>query len=190
MMNNRAHTHRTMYVALLRGISPLNATNNVLKSIFATLGFEDIESVNSSGNIIFSAVETDTAAIESTIEKGLLDEIGLVSLCIVRSSQQISDLVAIKPFSDTQHTLENYLTLTFFKNEPDSEVFRTARLDSKQHRVTYLSDLRVLCATFNNSLTKNPTFMSKIERDFGKNITTRTWNTIVKIQQRMFDGNK
>lgn len=186
MMNNRNQATRTKYVALLRGISPMNATNNALKSVFISLGFEDVESVNSSGNIVFSTIEVDHFSIESAIEKALLDQLGLTSLCIVRSGIQIRGLVQIKPFQNMRHSLEHYLTLTFFKTTPRDAVLRDTRLNSTTYMATYLTDMRVFCAMFDNSLTKSPTFMSRLERDFGKDITTRTWETMLRIERKMF----
>ncbi|MBX6764244.1 MAG: DUF1697 domain-containing protein [Rubrobacteraceae bacterium] len=42
------------YVAFLRGVSPMNARMADLKSCFEKLGFRDVKTVLSSGNVVFT----------------------------------------------------------------------------------------------------------------------------------------
>jgi len=63
------------YVALLRGITPSNPNmrNEELRSVFGDIGFENVQSVISSGNILFETGR-NLEELESTIEKALLKQ--------------------------------------------------------------------------------------------------------------------
>ena len=59
------------YVALLRGVSPMNAKMADLKSCFETLGFTDVKTVLSSGNVVFSSTLKSDKKLLAMIEAGM-----------------------------------------------------------------------------------------------------------------------
>ena len=79
----------TKYVALIRGIGPGDPrkTNKKLCGVLQELGFTDVESVISSGNVIFESPETDSAALEEKIEAAWPRLLGFTATTIVRSQR-------------------------------------------------------------------------------------------------------
>lgn len=163
------------YVALLRGVSPASAPNTKLIALFEKLGFTDIQTVGSSGNILFVAEATDTAKLEIKIEQGLRTILGANALAIVRSIEQIKSLVERKPFGNHAHTSTTYLAVTFLKQA-------LANTANDRYAAYYDPHLHAVCTVNDN--TARPHFMTILEREYGKNNTTRTWNMILKITDK------
>lgn len=163
-------------VALLRGISPVNAPNTKLVTLFEKLSFSDIQTVGSSGNVLFTTSEKDTAKLEKEIEQALHDVLGTSAVVIVRSTEQIKSLVESMPFGERKHTPTTYLAVTFFKRTP-------ADITSDPHTIRYELSADALCTVNDN--TAKPHFMTRLERNYGKSNTTRTWNVILKIANKL-----
>ncbi len=156
----------TTYAAFLRGIMPSNPnmSNANLRSVFEKLGFKNVQTVISSGNVIFSTQDTDIEALEKTIEAALTKKLGISSAVIIRSKDELSSLFKKDPFKGKTHGRETYLIVTFMKEKP-YQVFNSVNLEQS----------------------KTPDFMRDVEKKYGKVITTRTWKTIERILAKMAD---
>ena len=165
------------YVALLRGIGPSNPNmhGSKLKAVLEGLGFKNVQPVISSGNVIFESNSKDIAALEDKIQKAWPAKLGFNSTTVVRSQEQLQALVAQDPYKDTEHSRSSYLLVTFFKQPPDISLpnFHSA------------GGVNALCSTVDTTAGKTPEFMIKLERQFGKEITSRTWLTIHRILKKM-----
>lgn len=64
------------YVALLRGVSPMNARMPELKACFESAGFTSVRTVLSSGNVAFDSEHTNQAAIEAMAEHAMKQALG------------------------------------------------------------------------------------------------------------------
>ena len=84
------------YVALLRGIN-VGGKNLIkmaeLKASFEAAGFEDVATYIQSGNVLFRAARSSTAALERRIEGMLSREFGYRASVVLRSHAQMSALV-------------------------------------------------------------------------------------------------
>lgn len=167
------------YVALMRGFGPgdPNMRGEKLKEFFAGLGFSNIHPVLASGNVVFDSDIKEPKKLEAKIEKALPSLLGFSRAVIVRGQEQLQILAAKDPFRGAEHSRTSYLLVTFFKNEPQG-------LSSKSN---YYSDLDVnaLCSVTDTTATHTPDFMVKLEKQFGKDITSRTWLTIQRILAKM-----
>ena len=152
------------YVALLRGIGPTNPNmkGDKLKAVFEGLGFKHVHTVIASGNVVFDSPGKNTALLEKKIETELPKKLGFTSTTIIRSRAELEALIAKNPFKNVKDEKPNYLIVTFFKN-------RRAEL----------------CTVLRIGATGTPQFMSTIEREHGKAITTRTWKTVNRIIKKM-----
>jgi len=166
------------YVALLRGIGPSNPNmhQKKLEGVLEELGFTNVKAIISSGNVVFGSPSKDIAKLEEKIEKAWPIKLGFNSMTIVRSSDQLKALVAKKPYGATEHSRENYLLVTFFKQPPKS-------IKGNYHDVL---GVNALCSVIDTTASKTPDFMAKTDRQFGKDqITSRTWKTIERILKKM-----
>lgn len=155
------------YVALLRGYNPLNPNmrNEKLREVFAGLGFSNIATVIASGNVIFESDISDIKQLESTIEKAFIDKLGFSSTTIIRTEDQIRDLISQDPFNGKEDLPESRLNVTFLKK--GGEVF----------------------SVINTTIYGNtPNVMLELEKQYGKDITTRTWKTVFRIRNKLEKG--
>lgn len=107
----------TKYVALLRGITPSNPSmsNENLRAVFRDLGGEEVESVISSGNIIFKTGSRETSELEATIEKALKNKLDIQSTAIIYSKDDLQSLVRENPFKNVEDTPQCKPNVTFLK---------------------------------------------------------------------------
>jgi uncharacterized protein (DUF1697 family) len=154
----------TTYVALLRGIMPMNPNmkGEKLKGVFESLGFKNVSTVIASGNVVFDSPSKNTAELEAKIERELPKRLGFKSTTIIRSREDLMRLVRGNPFKGVKDEKPKYLIVTFFK-------------DRKKE----------LCTVLDLGGEKTPDFMRQIEKKHGKEITTRTWKTVARILKRM-----
>lgn len=168
------------YVALLRGIMPSNPNmkNEKLRTVFESLGFSDVSSLLSSGNIIFATSETDVPALEGRIQNALQTTLGIGGGTIIRSQQDLQDLMSQKPYGDQSHDQQHYQLVTFFKKPFENiPIF-------DDMRIVYATK-EYICTSTDTTAIKTPNQMAQLEKRFGKDITSRTMKTVERIVAKM-----
>ncbi|HSX47613.1 MAG TPA: DUF1697 domain-containing protein [Patescibacteria group bacterium] len=167
----------TKYVALLRGIGPSNPNmhGGKLKTVLEDLGFKNVQTLISSGNVLFETNSQDISAMETKIEKAWPDKLGFNSTTIIRSQKQLQFLLDQDPYNGAEHSRQSYLLVTFFKSPPSG-------LKEDYYSV---NGVNALCSVIDTTTSKTPDFMVKLEKRFGKEITSRTWNTVQRIIKKM-----
>jgi len=89
-----------IYLALLRGINvggKSMVSMTTLKTCFEALGFEDVQTVLNSGNVLFRTDRVGQGAITKTIEAGLLAEFDLPVKALLKTHDQLKDITAAIP---------------------------------------------------------------------------------------------
>jgi uncharacterized protein (DUF1697 family) len=154
----------TSYIAFIRGIMPMNPNmrNEKLRGVFEKLGFADVQTIISSGNVIFKSSSKKSVALEKKIENALLSDLGLKNAVIIRSKDELEKIIQKNPFKGKEHGRQSYLIVTFLKEKP-REIFSVLDLTKS----------------------KTPDFMTMLEKKHGKVITTRTWKTVEKIVKKL-----
>jgi uncharacterized protein (DUF1697 family) len=164
------------YAAFLRGVSPMNARMPELKRAFEAAGFDDVKTLLSSGNVVFSASSRANGVVERRAEAAMNEALGRSFLPIVRRVDALSALLASEPFAAFKLEPGTKRVITFLRAEPT----RALRLP------IVMDDARILrvkgCEVFSVYVPgpKAPVFMTLLEKTFGKQITTRTWETVSK----------
>jgi len=161
-------------------------TNDKLRAVFEGLGFEDVASVLSSGNIVFRSSGADAPLLEQRIEEALARELGLASRALLRSSTELRTLVDSDPFPGVTHDSRTYLTATFIKDPEPTAVVVPRRLDTGTNIVRYDAAARaVLAITDNSQPNRARGLMLWLEASYGKGITTRSWLTVQRIVRKL-----
>jgi uncharacterized protein (DUF1697 family) len=88
------------YVAFLRGmnVGGHRVSSDELRSLFAGLGFENVASFRTSGNVIFEAGRLDEEQLAAHVEKGLAKELGYEVPVFARTSREVQAIAAYQPF--------------------------------------------------------------------------------------------
>jgi uncharacterized protein (DUF1697 family) len=154
----------------------MNAKMPELKKCFEAEGFSDVRTLLSSGNVVFNARSASVAVLERRAEKALQSGLGHSFATIVRSAEYLQDLVQSEPFAGFSLPATAKRIITFLRMPAEPKL----RLPIEQGGASILgfTGSEVLAAYVPSP--KGPVFMSLLERTFGKNITTRTLDTVRK----------
>jgi uncharacterized protein (DUF1697 family) len=165
------------YAAFLRGISPMNAKMPELKSAFEAAGFTDVKTVLSSGNLVFTAPAASDATLQLKAEAAMTKELGRSFLTIVRPVEALRKLLASDPYKAFRLPADAKRIVTFLLQRPSSKLTLPAEVDGA--RILALKGSEVFSAYVPTP--KGPVFMTLIEKTFGSEVTTRTWDSVAKV---------
>ena len=154
----------------------MNAKMPELKRCFETAGFTEVRTLLSSGNVVFNARSTSSKALERRAEAAMEAELDRVFSTIVRPVQYLQELIDADPFAGFKLSAASKCVITFLRQPPKKPV--TLPLERDGASVLKATDTEVFSVYVPNE--KGPVFMSLLERTFGKDITTRTLETVKK----------
>ena len=165
------------YAAFLRGVSPMNLKMPDLKRAFEAAGFTDVRTLLSSGNVVFSARASSVATLQRKAEAAMRRSLGKEFLTIVRPVSALREMLASDPYRAHRLGPRAKRIVTFLR-EP-----RAAKpaLPIQQSRARILSLKGCEAFSAYSPDPKGPVFMTLIEKTFGKEQTTRTWDTVAKV---------
>jgi len=164
------------YAAFLRGVSPMNARMPELKGAFEAAGFTDVTTLLSSGNVLFSAPTASEAALQRRAEAAMMKRLGRTFLTIVRPVDALRELLASDPYRAFRLKPGTKRVVTFLREPPTSKIALPVELHGA--RILVLKGEDAFSAYVRSP--KGPVFMTLIEKTFGKEQTTRTWETVAK----------
>lgn len=151
-----------------------------LRNKLTEIGCENVRTLLNSGNVVFETKLTNIQDLESKIESHLSHSFNFAVPVILRTKIDIDGLVHKNPFEAVPIHKDIRLYVSFLKDEPKIEM--TLPYYSKDNTFQILSiSNRIICSVLDLSTTKTPKGMEELEKLFGKNTTTRNWNTILKI---------
>jgi uncharacterized protein (DUF1697 family) len=167
------------YVALLGGVSPANLKMPDLKRCLEMAGHTNVKTVLSSGNVAFDSVSGSVAAIERRIQAALTKQLGRSFYTIVRSVQELNDLIEADPYADFDLPINAKRGVTFARKLPSPKSPLPVERDGAQ----------ILAAGSREAFSvyspgpRGAVFMEVIKATFGSEVTTRTWETVKKCAQ-------
>ncbi|MDE2026234.1 MAG: DUF1697 domain-containing protein [Patescibacteria group bacterium] len=170
------------YVAFLRGINVGGNTKismAILKKTMQEARFDNVQTVLNSGNIVFASSQAAKEAkktIESLIEKTF----GFHCEVLIRQGQELQKLVAEDPFQHGVQDPQVRCHVTFFSSSPP---VHTAIASDSHVTIVPSTGNEVCWKVFLSDSFGTTEAMNILEKNYGKNITTRTWKTILKIVQ-------
>lgn len=164
------------YVAFLRGVSPMNAKMPDLKAAFEAAGFSDVRTLLSSGNVAFSCRSTPLDALQRKAEKAMQAKLGKVFTTFVRRSTQLQAIIDSDPYAAFSLPDGAKRIVTFLAAPASAEI--AVPLERADASILRVNGCEVYSAYVPSP--KAPVFMALIERTFGKNVTTRTLETVRK----------
>jgi uncharacterized protein (DUF1697 family) len=157
----------------------MNAKMPELKQCFESAGFSDVRTLLSSGNVAFTARASSPNALELRAEKAMHSQLGRSFGTIVRTTQYLQDLVVSDPFAKFNLPPTAKHVVTFLRHPSDVSVKLPIERDGAS--ILELTATEVLSAYVPSA--NGPVFMNLLERTFGKDITTRTLETVKKCSQ-------
>lgn len=166
------------HAAFLRGVSPMNLKMADLKRALERGGFGEVRTFLSSGNAVFSVDRVSSAAkLSEKVEQAIHKELGRTFMTIVRSIDELQALIERDPFSSFRLPREAKRVVTFLREKPTVRPRLPINVDGA--RILAFEDDIVFSAYVPSP--RGPVFMQLIEKTFGKDVTTRTWDTVRKV---------
>ena len=172
------------FVALLRGIN-VGGTAKVpmgqLKSLFSSLGHQDVATYIQSGNVVFRCAADDEREVAASIERRIAETFAVSPRVLLRTPAELEAIARSNPYLGRQadHTK---LHVVFLDGSPAASA--VAELDpdrsppdefSVQRREIYL---HLPKGSGRSKLT-----VDYFERRLGVAATARNWKTVLKLLQ-------
>jgi len=172
-----------VYISLLRAIN-VGGNNKIkmdtLKEVYQSLGLKNVKSYLQTGNVVFEADEEKILQLEEKIEIGIEKRFGFRPKVIIRTLDELKEVVAKIPFNDGKERLPNRLLVMFLAEEPTNE----AKAQLVQINTT-LEELHLigkeLYLYYPESIANSKLNTNVIEKKLKLYGTARNWNTVTKL---------
>jgi uncharacterized protein (DUF1697 family) len=155
----------------------MNAKMPQLKAAFEAAGFKDVKTVLSSGNVVFSATRASESSLQRKAEAAMKKQLGQSFLTIVRPIDALREMLASDLYRAFRLKAGAKRVVTFLRDKPSAGLALPIELDGA--RILCMKGREIFSAYVPNP--KGPVFMTLIENTFGKEVTTRTWETVAKV---------
>jgi uncharacterized protein (DUF1697 family) len=155
----------------------MNAKMSELRMAFESAGFTDVRTVLSSGNVVFTSRAASEDSLERKAERAMTKSLGRSFLTIVRSIDALRAMLESNPYAGVRLTPRTRRTVSFLREKPTAKPALPVRL--RDASIVALVGKEIYSTYIPGD--RGPDFMTLIEKTFGKEITTRTWESVTKV---------
>jgi len=171
------------FVALLRGIN-VGGKNKIamteLRSLFASLGLEDVVTYIQSGNVVFrSQAAADADELSSRIEREIASVFGIAPAVLLRTPTELEKIAERKPYLTGEANLSK-LHVAFLDQAPAASA--AAELDpGRSPPDEFTLRGREIYLRLPNGAGRSKLTIDYFERRLGVRVTARNWNTLLRL---------
>jgi uncharacterized protein (DUF1697 family) len=169
-------------IALLRGIN-LAGHHKIkmdeLRALCKTLNLRDTQTYIQSGNVVFRTDEKDTVRLAKRIEDAIERKFGFRAGVVLRTSEEVKDLIARSPFGARKGLDPAKLTVTFLACDLAKETCDEV-LGLKADAEEIKLGRRELYIYFPDGMGRSK-LTAVLDRTLKKAGTVRNWNTVMKL---------
>ncbi len=182
-----AEVLKIKYLAFLRGIN-VGGHHKVpmaeLRRELENLGFTNVVTILNSGNVIFDSAVNESKNIENVITEHLENYFGFPIPVIVRKAETILGMIHRNSFKKIDISKDSRRYITFLKTEIGVDIDLPWTSPDKSFQILENKAMNVL-SILDLSISKTPKAMEVLESFFGKELTTRNWNTLEELEKRI-----
>lgn len=173
------------FAALMRGINlgKRRVKMEDLRAMFEALGFSQVRTLQASGNVVFASKSKDNAKLAAAIEAQVEQTFGFDSPTLVVSADEIAALVQRDPFAKETLAEGSRTHITFLVQPLAASLTLPYIAPDKSFRFFAITPQQLACVVQPTSSTLS--YMDYLEKQFGTQATTRTWNTVVKLHEML-----
>lgn len=171
------------YVILLRGINVgghKKVPMATLREVLTQAGFSDVKTLLASGNVVLESPKKSISDLENRISALLEAAFGFTIPVLVRTGEDILNIIREDPFQDIEVHKDIRFYVTFLKKDPENPIEAPWASAEGSYRILAVKD-RMLLSVLDVSQKKTVDAMQEQGNALGKEITTRNWNTVMKI---------
>jgi len=156
----------------------MNCKMPALKAAFEAAGFTEVKTVLGSGNVVFSARSTSEPALQQK-SRGRHAGAARPGVRYNRATHRAScgSCWRTDPYQPFQGRPQGKRIVTFLRGRPKGKI--ALPIEMHGARILSMEDGKLFSAYLPTP--KGPVFMTLIEKTFGKDLTTRTWDTVAKV---------
>lgn len=171
-------------VALLRGIN-VGGHKTIkmadLVKAFEGLGLAKVRSLLASGNVVFETAPEEPRALRGRLEGHLAERFGHPVGVVLRFLEQVRALAKADPFHGIELTPDLRFYVTFLPDPAAKKLKVSSALAGENFQIaaTTRGEICSVARVLPNGRLGNE--MNLIEKEFGKDVTTRNWNTVLRI---------
>ena len=174
------------YISILRGIN-VGGQKKIrmadLKSLYESLGFENVVTYIQSGNVIFDAKVRSMARSKTTVETAIEEYYGFHVPVEIRTRGDIEKIIHNLPFEVVDFE-ENgtKILVTFLSSKPSAEKLTSIQpyVKAPEELVVIGTEVYLYCPNGYGKTKLSNTFL---EKKLGVEATTRNWKTVQKLYE-------
>jgi uncharacterized protein (DUF1697 family) len=175
------------YVAFLRGIN-VGGHHKLpmadLRKEFENMSFQKVTTLLNSGNVIFDVQSTEETELSERIAARLDKVFKFPVPTIVVRAKTILELLNDDPFKDETLSKERRGYVSFLQHKPKASLQLPWMSEDSSLKILRVNDY-LICSFLDLSKAKTPEAMKVLEKLYGKQMTTRNWNTIERIGEKL-----
>jgi uncharacterized protein (DUF1697 family) len=172
------------YIALLRGIN-VGGNKKVpmadLKKALEKAGYENVKTLLNSGNVVLDAAEKKPDAVRKDLEALLEKTFKFPVPVLVRTFEELVKLEDAEPFKGVKITDDTLLYVTFLTGGAKGTLKVPYVSENKALHILSASKTEVFWTLTRMAHVKSTDAMLVVEKEWGKGVTTRNWNTVQKL---------
>ena len=168
-------------IVLLRGINVgrnKRVRMDALRKLLTDLGYEDVRTHLQSGNVALTSSKS-AKRLESELEKQLAAKLGLDIQVLVRTRNQLADVIKRNPLGKVADNPSRYM-VSFLSAKPTAKVVRElTKVDVAPEQ--FVISGREIYAWYPNGFQRAKLGKVLSEQRLGVTATARNWNTVTKL---------
>jgi uncharacterized protein (DUF1697 family) len=168
-------------IALLRGIN-IGPNKRVpmprLRELLTEHGYEDVKTYVQSGNVVLTS-HASPRKLEKELEKLIEDEFGFDVAVIVRTRDELADVIEREPFGDIVDN-PKFMQVSFLSGRPDAENAKKID-DACVEPEQVVIDGREIYAWHPDGVGRSELAKLLATKKLGVTVTARNWRTVLAL---------
>ena len=152
-----------------------------LRDLCCSLGLKEVRTHLQSGNLIFKTKERRPNGVATKVEKALERKFGFPVEVIVRTPEELRDVIAKNPFAKRQGIEPNKLHVLFLAGALPAETHKAIAAVQPDNEELRFGG-RELYIYFPEGMGQSK-FMPRVTRLLKNSGTARNWNTVTKLME-------
>ena len=172
------------HIALLRAVNVGGSKRLAmgdLRTLFTGLGFESVQTLLQSGNVVFTSSSGASKKFENLLEDGAEADLKLQTDFFVRSAKEWEVLVQHNPFVREARRDPSKLLVMFLKRAPSTGAVRSLQSSIKGPELIR-AHRKQAYIVYPNGIGRSRLTGPAIEKALGSRGTARNWNTVLKLK--------
>jgi uncharacterized protein (DUF1697 family) len=168
-------------IVLLRGIN-IGPRNRVampaLRKLLTGAGFENVRTYVQSGNVVLET-RRKPASVATTCEKAIAAEFGLDIAVVVRTRDELAEVVRRNPLGKVADDPKRY-QVSFLESKPKADVVKTlSGLAADRERMEVVG--REIYAWHPDGVARSKLWAGLAGKSLGMKATARNWTTVTAL---------